>query len=87
MSKINRAALMAQYAAIKGKHPDALLLIRVGDFYETFGEDAKTVSRVLKIALLDIETSLVTGFPSQSLDAYLPMLVRMGHKVAIAEKL
>lgn len=83
--------LMEQYYAMKAKHPDALLLYRVGDFYETFSTDAITTSNVLGIVLtkrnnggVDIE---LAGFPYHSLDAYLPKLVRAGHRVAICEQL
>lgn len=83
--------LMEQYYTMKAKHPDAILLYRVGDFYETFGEDAITTSKVLGIVLTkrnnggsDIE---LAGFPYHSLDAYLPKLVRAGYRVAICEQL
>jgi len=83
--------LMAQYAAVKAKHPDALLLFRVGDFYETFGEDAIKAAQTLGI----IQTSRnnggsdveLAGFPYHSLDTYLPRLVKAGHRVAICEQL
>lgn len=83
---------MQQYNAIKAKHPQALLLFRVGDFYETFGEDAVVASRVLGIILTKrgagsaSETALA-GFPHHSLDTYLPKLVRAGHRVAICDQL
>lgn len=84
--------LMQQYNAIKAKHPQALLLFRVGDFYETFGSDAVLASRVLGIILTkrgagspsEIE---LAGFPHHSLDTYLPKLVRAGHRVAICDQL
>lgn len=83
--------LMEQYNAMKAKHPDAILLYRVGDFYETFGEDALKTSAALGIVLTkrnnggsDIE---LAGFPFHSLDAYLPKLVRAGYRVAICEQL
>lgn len=82
---------MKQYFDVKAKHPDAILLFRVGDFYETFGEDAVTASSVLGIVLtarnnggVDIE---LAGFPYHSLDTYLPKLVRAGFRVAICEQL
>lgn len=84
--------LMKQYNAIKAKHPQALLLFRVGDFYETFGEDAVIASQVLGIILTKrgagsaSETALA-GFPHHSLDTYLPKLVRAGHRVAICDQL
>lgn len=84
--------LMKQYNQIKAKHPQALLLFRVGDFYETFGEDAIVASKVLGIVLTkrgagsssEIE---LAGFPHHSLDSYLPKLVRAGHRVAICDQL
>ncbi len=83
--------LMAQYFKMKSQHPDAILLYRVGDFYETFGSDAVTVSNVLGIILTkrnnggaDIE---LAGFPYHSLDIYLPKIVRAGFRVAICEQL
>ena len=83
--------LMGQYNAIKTKHPGALLLFRVGDFYETFGEDAVKASRILGIVLTarnngDSKIELA-GFPHHSLDTYLPKLVRAGERVAICDQL
>ncbi|RNI26372.1 DNA mismatch repair protein MutS [Rufibacter latericius] len=83
---------MKQYNAIKAKHPGALLLFRVGDFYETFGEDAIKASKILGIMLTKrgngsaSETALA-GFPYHSLDTYLPKLVRAGQRVAICDQL
>ncbi|NJC28080.1 DNA mismatch repair protein MutS [Neolewinella antarctica] len=83
--------LMAQYNKVKAKHPDALLLFRVGDFYETFGEDAVKASQTLGITLTsrnnggsDVE---LAGFPYHSLDVYLPRLIKSGFRVAICEQL
>ncbi len=84
--------LMQQYYAAKAKYPDALLLYRMGDFYETFGEDAKTASKILGITLTkrshgspgDVE---LAGFPYHAIDTYLPKLVRAGQRVAICEQL
>ncbi|MCB0793407.1 MAG: DNA mismatch repair protein MutS [Flavobacteriales bacterium] len=84
--------LMRQYQRIKEQHPDAVLLFRVGDFYETFGPDAVTASRVLGIVLTKrnnggaTETELA-GFPYHALENYLPKLVRAGHRVAICDQL
>ena len=82
---------MRQYFKVKTKYPDAILLFRVGDFYETFGADAITASQVLGIILTrrnnggsDIE---LAGFPHHSMDLYLPRLVRAGYRVAICEQL
>lgn len=83
--------LMAQYVQVKAKHPDAVLLFRVGDFYETFGEDAVRASKALGITLTsrnnggsDVE---LAGFPHHALDMYLPRLVRAGYRVAICEQM
>jgi DNA mismatch repair protein MutS len=88
----NPTPLMKQYFGFKQKYPGALLLFRVGDFYETFGEDAIVASKVLGIVLTkrgsgsasEIE---LAGFPHHSLDTYLPKLVRAGHRVAICDQL
>jgi len=84
--------LMKQYNAIKMKYPDAMLLFRVGDFYETFGEDAKKAAGVLGITLTkrgagsETETALA-GFPHHSINTYLPKLVKAGMRVAICDQL
>jgi len=83
---------MKQYAGIKARHPDAVLLFRVGDFYETFGEDAIKASEILGITLTrraNGSASFVelAGFPYHALDTYLPKLVRAGQRVAICEQL
>jgi len=83
---------MKQYQQIKSKHPDALLLFRVGDFYETFGEDAKRAAAVLGIVLTKRANGAASfvelaGFPHHSLDTYLPKLVRAGMRVAICDQL
>ena len=83
---------MKQYNSIKAKYPDAVLLFRVGDFYETFGEDAKVAAKILGIILTkrgsgsESETALA-GFPHHSLNTYLPKLVRAGLRVAICDQL
>jgi len=84
--------LMKQYNAIKAKHPGALLLFRVGDFYETFGEDAVKASKILDIVLTKRGAGspseiALAGFPHHSLDTYLPKLVRAGERVAICDQL
>ena len=84
--------LMKQYHQIKSKYPDALLLFRVGDFYETFGEDAVKASKVLGIVLTKRHNGAaneieLAGFPHHSLNTYLPKLVRAGHRVAICDQL
>jgi len=84
--------LMQQHRAIKQKYPDAILLFRVGDFYETFGEDAVIASKVLGITLTKrnngaASSSELAGFPYHSLDTYLHKLVKAGHRVAICDQL
>ena len=84
--------LMKQYNQIKARHPEALLLFRVGDFYETFGEDAVKTSRILGIILTKRKNGAageveLAGFPHHSLDTYLPKLVRAGQRVAICDQL
>ncbi|HAI36964.1 MAG TPA: DNA mismatch repair protein MutS, partial [Maribacter sp.] len=82
---------MKQYNTIKTTYPDALLLFRVGDFYETFGEDAVKASRILGIILTNRnnggERTELAGFPHHSLNTYLPKLVKAGQRVAICDQL
>ncbi|MDR0713789.1 MAG: DNA mismatch repair protein MutS [Bacteroidales bacterium] len=83
---------MKQYYSIKGKHPDAVLLFRVGDFYETYGEDAVQAAEILGITLTRRSNGMaasveLAGFPYHALDTYLPRLVRAGQRVAICEQL
>lgn len=90
--EVKETPLMKQYNAIKAKHPGALLLFRVGDFYETFGEDAIKASKVLDIVLTKRANGAAShielaGFPHHSLDSYLPKLVRAGNRVAICDQL
>lgn len=89
---ITAAQLIEQYKEMKKKHPDAVLLFRCGNFYECFGDDAKTASDVLGITLTtrangSAEKIYLAGFPHHALDTYLPKLVRAGHRVAICEQL
>jgi DNA mismatch repair protein MutS len=91
-SNIVETPLMKQYYSIKGKHPDALLLFRVGDFYETFGEDAIKTAEILGIVLTRRANGAASfvelaGFPHHALDTYLPKLVKAGQRVAICEQL
>ena len=93
MSKeVKETPLMKQYNRIKAKYPDALLLFRVGDFYETFGKDAVSASKILGIILTKrgagstSETELA-GFPHHSINTYLPKLVKAGCRVAICDQL
>jgi len=90
--KIVETPLMKQYIEMKQKHPDAVLLFRVGDFYETFSDDAITASQILGITLTrrangSAQHVELAGFPHHALDTYLPRLVRAGKRVAICEQL
>ena len=83
---------MQQHNAIKARYPDAILLFRVGDFYETFGQDAVKASTVLGITLTkrnngDANSSQLAGFPHHALDTYLHKLVKAGYRVAICDQL
>lgn len=79
--------LMKQYYAIKAQHGDAILLFRVGDFYETFGEDAVRASSILGITLTRRAGVELAGFPFHAMDTYLPKLVRAGERVAVCDQL
>ena len=91
MAKTNgETPLMQQHGAIKAKYPDAILLFRVGDFYETFGQDAVHASRVLGITLTkrnngNASSQELAGFPHHALDTYLHKLVKAGFRVAVCE--
>ncbi len=91
-NRVTTTPLMTQYKEMKKKHPDAVLLFRVGDFYETFSDDAITASEILGITLTRRANGSATyvelaGFPHHALDTYLPKLVRAGKRVAICEQL
>ncbi len=90
--KVAETPLMTQYREMKKKHPDAILMFRVGDFYEMMGEDAVKASEILKITLTRRRNGKagsieLAGFPHHALDTYLPKLVRAGQRVAICEQL
>jgi DNA mismatch repair protein MutS len=90
-STTQQTPLMAQYYKIKQAHPDTILLFRVGDFFETFEDDAKTASKVLGITLTKrssgyAEDTPLAGFPHHAIDTYLPKLVRAGFRVAVCEQ-
>src|SRR5208337_809739 len=92
IDKMVETPLMKQYYNLKRKHPDAVLLFRVGDFYETFGSDAIKTSEILGITLTrrangSAQFVELAGFPFHALDTYLPKLVRAGQRVAICEQL
>lgn len=92
LETVSGSPLSKQYAEMKKKHPDAVILFRCGDFYETFAEDAQTASEVLGITLTTRANGkdrriFLAGFPHHALDTYLPKLVRAGHRVAICEQL
>src|SRR6187200_1065152 len=91
-TKTEDTPLMQQHNAIKAKYPDAILLFRVGDFYETFGKDAIIASQVLGITLTKRNngapsSSELAGFPYHALDTYLHKLVKAGYRVAICDQL
>ena len=90
-SKVTDTPLIAQFKEIKGEHPDALVLFRIGDFYETFGNDAIETSEVLNITLTrrlneKYDKIELAGFPQHALDNYLPKLIAAGKKVALCEE-
>uniref|UniRef100_A0A832G7M5 DNA mismatch repair protein MutS n=1 Tax=Ignavibacterium album TaxID=591197 RepID=A0A832G7M5_9BACT len=92
MKIMQQTPLMAQYFKIKQQHPDTILLFRVGDFFETFEEDAKIASKVLGITLTKRSNGAaddvpLAGFPHHAIDAYLPKLVRAGYRVAVCEQM
>ena len=91
-TKSSETPMMKQFFKVKAEHPEALLLFRCGDFYETYGDDALTASKVLGIVLTKRSNAApdsvpMAGFPYHSLDVYLPRLVRAGHKVAVCDQL
>ena len=90
--KVNETPMMKQYFSFKAEHPEAVLLFRCGDFYETYGEDAVIASKVLGIVLTKRSSATpgaipMAGFPHHSLETYLPRLVRSGYKVAVCDQL
>ena len=92
VTKVAETPLMTQYREMKKKHPDAILMFRVGDFYEMMGEDAVKASEILKITLIRRRNGKagsieLAGFPHHALDTYLPKFVRAGQRVAICEQL
>lgn len=92
VKKVTQTPLMKQFFEMKKKHPDAILLFRVGDFYETFGEDAQDASKILGITLTSrangkADRIYLAGFPHHALDTYLPKMVRAGRRVCICEQL
>ena len=90
--KVKETPMMKQFFSVKAEHPEALLLFRCGDFYETYGDDALTASKILGIVLTkrsnaSPDSMPMAGFPHHSLDIYLPRLVRSGYKVAVCDQL
>lgn len=90
--KPTETPMMKQFFAVKAEHPEALLLFRCGDFYETYGDDALTASKILGIVLtkrsnVAPDSIPMAGFPHHSLETYLPRLVRAGYKVAVCDQL
>ena len=89
MATTNDSLMMKQYRDLKAKYPDAMLLFRCGDFYETYEDDARECAKALGITLTKRQSDGVAmaGFPYHALDTYLPKLVRTGHRVAICDQL
>ena len=94
MAKDGLTPMMRQFYDFKEKHPDAVLLFRCGDFYETYGEDAVVASEILGITLTrrnngkeGVAAIEMAGFPHHALDTYLPKLIRAGKRVAICDEL
>ena len=93
MEKAQLTPMMKQFYDLKAQHPDAVLLFRCGDFYETYCDDAVTASKVLGITLTrrnnkgNAAAIEMAGFPHHALDTYLPKLIRAGHRVAICDQL
>lgn len=93
--KVELSPMLKQFYELKAKHPDAVLLFRCGDFYETYGEDAEETSKILGIMLTksikqkdkDGKPLALAGFPYHALDTYLPRLIRAGKRVAICDQL
>ncbi|HPO48648.1 MAG TPA: DNA mismatch repair protein MutS, partial [Paludibacteraceae bacterium] len=91
-SKVKITPMMRQFNEIKSKHPDAILLFRCGDFYETYSKDAQIAAEILGITLTkrsnkNVDSTEMAGFPHHALDTYLPKLVRAGLRVAICDQL
>lgn len=87
MFKLIQPDTHRQYQEIKAKHPEHLILLCVGDFYEGRGDDARTISQLLSIVLTLRDGEPYTAFPRHALDTYLPKLIRAGHKVAVCDLL
>lgn len=87
IAKLNVSPMMKQFQELKAKHPDATILFRCGDFYETYQEDAEVVAKTLGITLTNKDDIKMAGFPYHALDQYLPKLIRHGMRVAICGQL
>lgn len=87
IAKLNVSPMMKQFQELKAKHPDAIILFRCGDFYETYQEDAEVVAKTLGITLTKKDDIKMAGFPYHALDQYLPKLIRHGLRVAICDQL
>lgn len=95
MENIKLSPMLKQFYGLKAKHPDAVLLFRYGDFYETYCQDAETAAKVLGITLTrsskekdkDGKPLAMAPFPFYNLDTYLPRLIRAGHRVAICDQI
>lgn len=87
LDRIQKRDTRKVFTELKQKYPDAILLFRMGDFYEARDKDAEACSRILGITLTTITNDKLAGFPRHALDTYLPKLVRAGHKVCICDEL
>lgn len=87
IAKLNVSPMMKQFQELKAKHPDAIILFRCGDFYETYQDDAEVVAKTLGITLTKKDDIKMAGFPYHALDQYLPKLIRAGRRVAICDQL
>ena len=87
VKEYKRATFRKQFEEFKEKHPDALLLFRCGDFYETYEEDAEQAAEILGLVVTRSANGKLTGFPQHALDSYLPKLIRAGKRVAICDQI
>lgn len=83
----NTSQLVIHYKAIKGKTPDMLLLLRVGEYYEAFDEDARTIAKILDLPLIEHKGSPMCGVPYHAMEKYTQILVDAGHRVALCEQI
>lgn len=88
IKEVEFKSAIKNYTDLKEKHPDAIIIFRCGDFYETYMDDARALAKVLGLTLtLSNKWGVITGFPHHALDEYLPKIIRAGHRVAICDQL